>query len=488
MLLRLRRHPHLYEINVWPWLESLSDQLDRRVTLGTVPISEWHRLAARGIDAIYLMGMWRRSKIGRLLARTEPALVHTYDQAAPGWHIEDVVGSAFSIAAYEPDPRVGGWEEVDAVRDILNASGIRLIVDFIPNHLGFDHPWVTAHPERFVSVDQPTFAQSPSSYRAIELPGGGARIIACARDPYFPVWTDVAQLNYFNPDTRAAMVDALATVARHADGVRCDMAMLVLSDVFARTWGAIAAGTAPATEFWSEARTAVPDCLLLAEVYWDLEWRLQALGFDFTYDKRLYDRLRHGASDEVRGHLRAEPGYQEKSARFVENHDEARSVTAFGDRAEAAAVVVSTVPGLRFYYDGQFEGLRIHAPVQLGRVDSEPADPVVVERYDRLLQINDAAVFHDGDWFLCDTDSADLIAWRWRFGAERRLIVVSLGRATAEGRVDVAGDLPGGETFIFEDLLNRVTYERSRRELEAAGLFVRLAPGRAHIFAIAATS
>ena len=62
------------------------------------------------------------------------------------------------------------------------------------------------------------------------------RFIACGRDPFFPPWRDVAQLNYFNPATREAMIGVLTTIAQHCDGVRCDMAMLVLNDVFAQTW------------------------------------------------------------------------------------------------------------------------------------------------------------------------------------------------------------------------------------------------------------
>jgi hypothetical protein len=491
ILLRLRSHPHLYEINTWPWLESLSSRSGRFVTLSSVPDEQWDRLQHRGMDLVYLMGIWRRSAIGREIAQGERSIFPAYDAARPGWRPRDVVGSAYSIAAYEPDPRIGGWDAVDSVREKLHARGMQLVLDFIPNHLGFDHPWIAGHTDRFVSVDDTTFRRSPSSYREVQLPDGGVRFIACGRDPYFPPWTDVAQLNYFNPDTRSAMLAELAAIAQHADGARCDMAMLVLSDVFARTWGERSGGhvgpfAVPATEFWSEARTAVPNLLLLAEVYWDLEWRLQQLGFDFTYDKRLYDRLRDGSAAEVRGHLRAEAEYQRKSARFIENHDEARSVIAFGVRAEAAAVAGSTVPGMRFYYDGQFEGHRIKAPVQLGVVDEEPVDAAVSERYGRLLPIVDAPVFHDGDWALCEADASDLIAWRWRLGADLRLVVVCLGAGVSQGRVQIASELPQGEAFVFEDLLDGSRYEYARGELEKAGLYVRLEPGRAHVFAIMA--
>src|SRR5512137_1945778 len=56
----------------------------------------------------------------------------------------------------------------------------------------------------------------------------------------------------------------------------------------------------------------------------ELDWKLQQQGFDFCYDKRLFDRLEHGSTEQVRLHLCAEPSYQEKLVRFLENHDEPR--------------------------------------------------------------------------------------------------------------------------------------------------------------------
>jgi hypothetical protein len=490
----MRAHPHLYEINTWPWLETLSRRWGRRLTLGTVPDEEWDRLRALGMDLVYLMGIFRRSAISRHVARTEPTLFEAYDRANPGWRARDVVGSAYSIAGYEPDERIGAWNDVDSVRAKLHARGLRLIVDFVPNHTGFDHPWITEDPDRFVNGTDEAFRRSPGAFRPIELANGDVRLIACGRDPYFPPWTDVAQLNYFNPDTRAAAIAELVKLSRHADGVRCDMAMLVLSEVFARTWGELAIGAPPSTEFWADATAAVPGWLFLAEAYWDLEWPLQQLGFDFTYDKRLYDCLLRGSADEVRGHLRASPEYQRKSVRFIENHDEPRSLVAFGARAVDAAVVMSTLPGMRFYYDGQFEARRAHAPVQLGVVADEPVtagDAPIVEAYRRLLDIVDAPVFHEGDWRLCEIAPADggsreLMAWRWRADGELRLVVVNLGSQTVDGHVDVASELPAGDAFVFEDLLDGRRYPWSRVDLASGGLYVRLDAGRAHIFSIVA--
>jgi hypothetical protein len=487
---RARQHPHLYEINAWPWLDAVSRREGQSLTLGTVPDREWDRLADHGVDFVYLMGLWRRSTIGRQIARSTSQLFGRFDEALPGWRARDVVGSAFSISAYEPDPRFGTWNDLAAVREKFRARRMRLIVDFIPNHTGFDHPWTEQFPERYIQGDDDAFRRHPQAFRVVERSNGDVRFIACARDPFFAPWTDVAQLNYFDDGTRTAMVEVLKTLAVHADGVRCDMAMLALTDVFGRTWSSLLSQSAPAPEFWADARAAVPGLVLIAEVYWDLEWQLQEIGFDFTYDKRLYDRLLHAPAVDVRDHLRADAGYQRRSARFIENHDEPRSAAAFGDRVRAAAVVTSTLPGLRFFHDGQFDGRRARLPVQLGTLPYEPVDPDLFEFYRRLLAIVDAPVFHDGEWRLCEIDSCDdtsrdLVAWQWTLGDDERVVVVNLGNGVAQGLVRCATDRSQSHTLVFEDLLIGIEYPWPRAEIESRGLYVRLNAGGAHLFRLA---
>jgi hypothetical protein len=487
----MRSDPHLLEIAAWPWLERLSGRAGRYVTLGSVPDAEWDRLQELGFDLIYLMGVWRRSPLGRQIARSDTRLFEGYDGALPGWTLADVVGSPYCVAEYTPDPRIGSFDDVDAVRRSLHARGMGLVLDFVPNHTSFDHAWVSARPDLYVSASLERYRASPGDFRVVEPLTGAPRFVACGRDPGFPPWTDVAQLNYFEQATREAMVEQLRALGEHCDGLRCDMAMLVLNDVFARTWKDFV-GPVPSTEFWSEARGAAPDLILIAEAYWDLEWRLQELGFSFTYDKRLYDRLAHDSSRSVRDHLRASPEYQRRSVRFLENHDEARSFATFGSgRIEAAAAVCATVPGLRFYFDGQFEGRSRFSPVQLGRWADEPEAPGLPAFYARLLRVASHAVFHDGDWTLLDVEEAgdgthaQLVAFQWRLGDDLRMVVSNLGDVTAQGRVLTGGDLPGSSPKLwFEDQIREGGYEWDRAELRDRGLFVRLEPGKAHVFAI----
>ena len=140
------------------------------------------------------------------------------------------------------------------------------------------------------------------------------------------------------------MIGELERIAGQCDGVRCDMAMLVLPEVFERTWGI------RAELFWPKATEAVrrkhPDFLFMAEVYWDMEWTMQQQGFDYAYDKRLYDRLREGHARPVREHFHAGLDYQNKLARFLENHDEPRAAATFSAEVhEAAAVITFLGPG-----------------------------------------------------------------------------------------------------------------------------------------------
>ena len=484
-----RPHPHLYEINAWVWLEELSAKYARRITIGNIPGEEWDALAALGFDYVWLMGVWKRSPASRKIALAEPTLRPAYDAALPGWTPEDVVGSPYAVQAYTPDRRIGTWKDLDTARAELHRRGLGLILDFVPNHTAVDHPWTRSHPDYYVQGTKDDFKRDPVSFFRVKPARGSPLFLARGRDPYFPAWTDTAQLNYFNPEMRAALLNEIRALAAHCDGLRCDMAMLVLNDIFARTWEIQLEGQPrPATEFWPDAVAAVPNLIWLAEVYWDLEWTMHQLGFHFAYDKRLYDRLCH-APGEVRSHLCAEWGYQSKLARFLENHDEPRAAEAFGrEQLAAAATLVATLPGMRFYHQGQLDGVRRRWPVQLGRVAAEASDPACRAFYTRLLALTHENIFHSGEWRLLgvepcgDHSNEDLIAYCWQWNSAFKLVVVNLGSGASQGHIPLSGELDLARDFIFLDLLNDAEYERGGEDLARYGLYVRLEPGRAHLF------
>ncbi len=487
----MRGHPHLYEANARVLLRRLSEKHGRRLTLSSIPEEEWAALAKRGFDFLWLMGAWRRSPGARERALADPALRRAYDETLPGWTDADVSGSPYAILDYSLDPELGEHAELGELKSKLNRLGMGLMLDFVPNHLAFDHAWTRTHPERFVRGSEADVRAHPDWF----FTHGGQPFLAHGRDPNFPPWTDTAQVNFFSEDMRQALSGELLRIAMVADGVRCDMAMLALNRVFEGVWGPMLNGLPrPAEEFWVDpmrrARERRPGFLFLAEAYWGLEWELQQLGFDFTYDKTLYDRLRFPSPAGVLGHLRAEELYQRRSARFIENHDEPRAAAALGkERSLAAAVVMATTPGLRFFHDGQLEGRRAHLPIQLIREPAELADAGVAAFYDKLLSSIDAPVFHGGEWSLVEAGPAwdgneshhNLLAWSWRQSRTLKLVVINYSAEPAQGRIKMPLPFQSGDKVAFTDELTAERYERDGAELKSKGLFVELGPWRAHV-------
>jgi glycosidase len=369
--------PFLYEINTWPWLEKISRNEGTAVDLGTVPDRYWDEIADFGFDGVWLMGVWQRSPAGIAIALSNDGLLARFGEALPDWRAEDVVGSPYCVRDYVVDDHLGGTGGLGAARRALAARGMGLLLDFVPNHVAPDHPWTSTRPEAFVSGTTADLERDPTSFVDI-----GGRILANGRDPYFPAWPDVVQLNAFAPALRTAVVETLSEIADQCDGVRCDMAMLVMNDIFAGTWGD-RVGPAPSSDYWPTVIKAVrdthPGFVFIAEAYWDLEWSLQQQGFDYCYDKRLYDRILHGPAEQVRLHLLADENYQHGLVRFVENHDEPRAASAFGsNRSPVAAVTALTQTGARLVHNGQLEGATVHLPVFLGRYPAEPTDPALL--------------------------------------------------------------------------------------------------------------
>jgi hypothetical protein len=473
-------------------LDRLAREAGRHVTLADVPPAQWDAVAERGFDVVFLMGVWRRSAIGRQLALADPGLLAEYDRVLPGWTPDDVPGSPYCIQAYEPDPRMGGWTALDEARRQLHARGIALMLDFVPNHLGFDHPWIDSHPERFVLGSEADARSGETEFRRVESVGR-TTYVACGRDPFFPAWRDVAQLNYCNPDTREAMRSTLREIGAHCDGVRCDMAMLVLNDVFERTWRRVLRDEwpRPSDEFWPAATAAVPHLTFLAEVYWGLERTLLDQGFHFAYDKRLLDALHsHHGGEPVRQVLEPAQPDPGRLARFLENHDEPRSAATLAGRLPAAAALVATTPGMRFFYDGQFEGRRIKAPVQLGRWPDERRDDEIEALYGRIFAVLDGHLFHDGEWRLLavshagDDSFRNIVAYRWKHAEDVAVVVSNPSGAVAQAHLAVSGDLGDGAVFGFADALNGETYRWTADALRDTGLYVRLEAGRAHLFRV----
>jgi hypothetical protein len=484
--------PVIYEINTAVWLGERSRAAGRPVTLADVAPADWDAVTPAGVDAVWLMGVWERSPAGLAVAEADAALQLSFRQALPDLQPADVMGSPYCVRRYQVDQRFGGPEALVVARANLAGRGVRLLLDYVPNHVAPDHPWTQDHPERFVRGSEADLEADPAAWTK-----AGEQVLARGRDPYFPPWPDVVQLDAFSPALRAAAVETLADIAGQCDGIRCDMAMLMTNDVFSRTWGG-RTGPPPPEDFWPavvrQVRARQPQVVLLAETYWDLEWELQQQGFDFCYDKRLYDRILAGDPADVRGHLQADLDYQSRLLRFLENHDEPRIAGCLAPgAARAAAVAVATLPGATLWHEGQFEGRRVRPPVFLNRRPDEPVDQELAAWYRTLLATVGAEGLRQGSWRLLEVNgwpdnvtNRNLLAWVWSSAetGRRHLVVVNLSPWSSQGRIPLGWpDLPG-RGWTMRDLLGQDTFERDGSELADPGLFVSLDPWKFHLLAV----
>jgi len=479
--------PNLYEINTLIWLGELSAKYGKPINLGNVPTREWDKLKKLGFDYVWLMGIWRRSKIGRAIARQAEELHQAYGAALPDWSPEDIAGSPYSVAAYQPDDLIGNWEDLEKARGQLERRGMGLILDFIPNHTGIDFSWAKKNPDRYVTATEEEYQSNPSFYVPVTS-RGQTTYIAKGRDPFFPPWHDTLQLNLFNAGTRAALTRVVKDLSTRCHGLRCDMAMLVMNEICRKTWGESLRCSEPVTEFWGDLISGTGNLLWIAEAYWETEWKLQQLGFDFVYDKVLYDRLRHSPARDLSLHLLGDISFQSKLVRFLENHDEPRSADILDrKRLEASIVLMATLPGMKMYHYGQIEGRRRKVPVQLKRVTPEEVDEDLQSYYEKVLKISRQPLFLDGQWELLEPRSngddtySNIIAYRWKTAGRSKVVTVNFSPNWSQARVTLEADLARA-TCEITDELNGEKYTRSSAEIDSPGLHVLLDGYRSHVF------
>lgn len=493
--------PFIYEINTWVWLNTLSRSHNRPITLDNVPDEALDELAELGVDAVWMMGVWTRS-----LAAIQTAHKYSaqYLYALPDLTDHDLIGSAYAIGAYQVDENLGGRTGLANFRNRLRKRGLKLILDYVPNHVAIDHAWVRIHPDYLIQGTANDLTRDGSSFFSAHNILGQTVVIAHGRDPYFPGWIDTAQINAFNPAYRKAALTTVLDIAEQCDGVRCDMAMLLLNDIFAHTWGDYV-GKPPKTEFWDEIIPAVkslfPEFLFIGEVYWNLEYTLQQLGFDFTYDKVLYDRILYASPEDIRAHLVADIGFQRRLIRFIENHDEPRAFEKLGlEKSYPAAVLTFTLPGAVLIHDGQLVGRCIKLPVQIGRQPDEAVNEDLYNFYRHLLAETRSSIYQEGTWWLFEVNSMNsndnnthfeetpssiqnnsqnILAFGWRNQNDMRLILVNLMPQAATGVIDLEswpGYVPS-PFHIYDTLNNRLI-----DGVFGTPLQVDLEPYEAHIF------
>jgi len=480
----------LIELSVRPWLWYLSHKYQTNITqLSDIPIEEFQLYVDRKIKWVWLMGIWEIGFQGLHHDRTDPGLLSQYKITLPDYTLDDVIGSPYAITQYHCNPQLGTDDDINSLRQKLNSMGLLLMLDFCPNHSAADSPQAKTNPEFYVCAPK-NGENSEKIYNNQGIAYGGYDQT---------VWMDTLQYNYWNSTFAKAKVHELLYVASLCDGLRCDMSFLLLNDQIEKNWGVELAShnfKRPSQEWWTGAILAVksqyPNFIFSAEVYeMPLVTKLQQCGFDYTYDKTLYDHLGDGNLDKLRDWLSSQSEeYFRHSIHFISNHDQPRAATFFGStwRANAAAFIAFTMPGLRLYWMWENRGYVNKLDIRLRREQIEYNRPETVQFYRHLWAITTEDVFEKGHWTYLEVTGSEsawrLIAYRWHYLNKKRLVVVNYSDTQASGYIKVANAEPmaGNDIIPVRDMLTDTTYERSASTMRTVGLSVLINSWWAQIF------
>lgn len=486
----MRTNPHVLEVNAKIWFHQMKRDFGRHITLADIPESYIVKVKAAGFDALWLMGVWEESLTSRQIARTDGPINNYLKKIVPDYTTEDVFGSPYSICSYNVDKYLGTNEDLLKFKAKLNENGIALILDFVGNHFSVDHPLTWQEPEMFISS-----TQDPGD-RELFYQNKNGVWIAHGKDPYYAPWTDSAQLNLFNPKTRKMLEDSLMKICPLCDGLRCDMVMLMLNKVHKENWGKYLKFDTPSEEFWpsviQKVKEKYPSFTFIAEVYWGLEAEIQSLGFDFTYDKILYDRLLFSNPTQIAAHLGAEHLYQKRTIRFIANHDEESPLTAFGSKEKsfAAAAVAYTLSGARLFTSSQIRGDKYRLPIQYQPLVRD-VDIEVRTFYMRFLEAINHPCFHGGQWALKAAKSCDgknmsyqnILTWSWTQNTTCKVVVINYSAEQSKFRICI-DKLPKTEKILLKDEFTDSFVSASYEELKNKGLEIELAPYEFKIYSV----
>jgi glycosidase len=462
--------------STYVWLDQLSRVHGRAITrLDQIPDEELATLARRGFTALWLIGLWERSRASERIKRLcgNP----------------EAVASAYSLHDYDIAADLGGAAAYENLRDRARAHRIRLASDMVPNHMGIDSHWVIEHPERFLSLPASPFpayrfegpnlsddgrvetkiedhyydrSDAAVVFRRVDRWTGDTRFIYHGNDGTSFPWNDTAQLDFTRADVREAVIQTILGVARRFAIIRFDAAMTLAKRHFQRLWfpepgsgGAIPSraeqGLSKAefdarmpVEFWREVVDRVaaeaPGTLLLAEAFWLMEgYFVRTLGMHRVYNSAFMIMLRDEGNAQyrlvVKNTLEFDPEILKRYVNFMNNPDERTALDQFGkgDKYFGICTLMATMPGLPMFGHGQVEGFSERYGMEYRRAyyDESP-DAELVARHERqiapLLHRRELfAQSHDFRLYDFFTDEGwvneDVFAYSNRGGGERALVV-----------------------------------------------------------------
>ena len=475
--------------STYVWLAQLSRWHGRHIgRLDEIPEEELAALAHRGINSLWLIVVWERSRASK-----------TIKQLCGN---KDAVASAYSLFDYRIADDLGGEAAYINLRDRCYRHGIRLASDMVPNHMGIDSPWVIEHPEWFISrwdspypaytfngpdlshdgrveikIEDHYYEESDAAvvFRRRDKATGETRYIYHGNDGTSFPWNDTAQLDYLNAAVREQVIQTILHVARLFPVIRFDAAMTLAKRHFHRLWfpGPGSSGAIPSRaeygmsqadfdramphEFWREVvdRVAaeVPGTLLLAEAFWLMEgYFVRTLGMHRVYNSAFMIMLRDEDNAKyrsvIKNTLEFDPDIMKRYVNFMSNPDERTAIDQFGkgDKCFGVAAMMSTLPGLPMFGHGQIEGFteKYGMEYRWPRYEENP-DRALVDRHEREIAplLKRRWLFAESSNFLLydffspsGSVNEDVFAYSNRNGGERALIVYNNRYADAHGTID----------------------------------------------------
>jgi len=486
--------------STYVWLSQLSRKYSRAIDrLDQIPDEDLDELARRGLNSLWLIGIWERSRASQ-----------TIKQLCGN---QDAVASAYSLYDYRIADDLGGEAAYITLRDRCYRRGIRLASDMVPNHMGIDSPWVVEHPDWFLSrpdspypaynfegpdlasdprveirIDRHYYEQTDAAvvFQRRDRQSGEVRYIYHGNDGTSFPWNDTAQLDYLNPAMREQLIQTILHVARLFPVIRFDAAMTLAKRHFQRLWfpnpgssGAIpsraeyAMSTAEFNkhmphEFWREVvdRVAaeVPGTLLLAEAFWLMEgYFVRTLGMHRVYNSAFMNMMRDEENAKyrsvIKNTLEFDPDIMKRYVNFMSNPDERTAIDQFGtgDKCFGVTALMSTLPGLPMFGHGQIEGYseKYGMEYRWPRYQENP-DPALVARHEQQIAplLHQRDLFAESGNFLLydfyrENGSVDenVFAYSNRRGDRRALVLYNNRYATTRGTIDSSAayaDKPSG--------------------------------------------
>lgn len=468
----------LLEISTRPYLYYLSQKYKSPIKkLSLIPMEELDFFQNLGFNMIWFMGVWNNGTEGRKFDLNDESRIKHYNQHLPNWSKDDVIGSPYSIYSYDPSPEIGNLEDLKWLKNELNKRSIKLILDFVPNHSSMDAPEIKSHPEYYIRK-----GRLKSKIKLTEEDNkyiyNGKKIEKIPKEEKYDKngfaygrglgvkhpWKDVRQYDYSNKELWKFQLNNLKKIAQCCDGIRCDVAWLMISDIFKRCFKTM---NDTKEEFWtfaiSEIRKIYPNIIFIAEVFgkkWISDFLLQC-GFNFVYDIEPYDILNLikdnniNINEFIERNKNIEKDYLFNTVHFSENHDLITIIEKLEEnvnKANLLTAIVCFLPGIKMFNYGQIFGWKDTLCVQLRRILSYEINNEVFNFYTKVIKILNLDVVKKGKFRI--SLNQHLINIKWYNDKEILIGYFNYNEHSNKGKLVIDGiDEIKNKKFEVKDLI-----------------------------------